>query len=236
MEYPDFLVWCLNAGMTRAQAANLYASTFSGPSTFTWANKPPASAVPTGTEILVSDVGNVGATRWLSDGALWRLAGQQDLVVDFTASPPSATNTSEQVLKTLPALPAGVLMSLRYFSLKVLTSKSGTAETLSARFRIGLTGLTGDASMGTNTALTGTSRNGTCEWMFFASSTTQLRGVGRDPGFGAPGFNSGTATSVYPTNNSVSDMSTNALIMSITVQMSAGVETGTVAHAILTGF
>lgn len=196
-----------------------------------WASLP-AAASWNGMVVPLADF----ATRPLvrSDGTAWRLLAPADLLVDFTAVT-GVANTSEQILKQI-AIPVGLLRALRYFTFKVLYAKSGASETATLRARLGTGGTTSDQAILTNSStLSSTNRAATAEGSFFASSATQLRGVGRDSSFGVGGFIAGSTTTTYPTNATVPDMSANALTLSLSLQMNTGAETGTIAHVILSG-
>lgn len=198
-----------------------------------WASRPAATSLAAGTEILLSGVGSNGWTRWRTDGSVWRLAVPTDIVVDLTNPITGAANTSEQILKQY-LLPAGVLTSLRYFSVKVLSAKSGAAETATLRIRVGSLGTTSDAQVINSAALAGANRVFASESVFFASSATQLRLV--PAGFTAAFAAIASSGVTYPNNTSVSDMAANATYVSVTETMSVGAETATVAHVIITGY
>lgn len=199
-----------------------------------WASLPAAASWP-GMITPINDF----ATRPLfrSDGTSWRPLAPCDIVVDLPVSPSAgAANTTEQVLRQF-TLPAGLLMGCRYFVAKVLVAKSGAAETATIRLRLGsnVTGGLGDQAILTNNStLAGTARAAAVEASFFASSSTQVRGLARDSAFGVGAFIAGSTTTTYPTNFSVPDMAANVLTLSVTAQMSVGAETATVAHVILT--
>lgn len=196
-----------------------------------WASLPPAASW-NGMVVPLLDF----ATRPLvrSDGTAWRLLAPSDLVVDFTPVTGIA-NTSEQILKQV-TIPAGLLRALRYFSVRALFAKSGTSETATFRARLGTAGTTSDQSiMSNNSSLASTNRSATVDGPFFAASATQLRGVSRDSSFGSGSFNAGATSVVYPVNYTIANMDSNVLTLSLSLTMSAGVETGTIAHLILSG-
>lgn len=66
-----------------------------GPTAFTWANRPDATAVQARTRIWISDFGAGGGSEWYSDGTNWRPVGGQIVLpgtvtpVTFTAQSPS---------------------------------------------------------------------------------------------------------------------------------------------------
>lgn len=75
----------------------------------TWAGKPAANSVVSGTEIFVTDMG-INGSMWRSDGAKWSLANSGELVLSQTAVPvilcPSGTWTNTTGTMTLgTALP-----------------------------------------------------------------------------------------------------------------------------------
>lgn len=206
-----------------------------GGGAYTWANRPAAASAGNGAEIVISDVGNVGRTRWRSNGTIWQPAGIQDLWIDTTASS-NTSSTTEGLLKQY-SVPAGLLTGCRYFVIKALYTKSGTSETATFRARLGTAGTTGDQAIITNNStLASTNRAATVEGSFFASSATQLRGLGRDSSFGAGAFFASSTTSVPPTNATIPNMDSNALTLSLTLAMNTGVETGNIVHVVITAY
>lgn len=183
---------------------------------------------------LITNSNATGPKQLANDGTQWRLLAPADLLVD-TAFITGAANTSEQFLKSYN-IPANLLRMLRYFEVKVLYAKSGAAETCTLRARLGTAGNASDVAILTNSStLSGTNRAATIHGSHFASSNTQLRGLGRDSGFGVGGFIAGGTTTTYPTNYTVPALDVTPLILTISAQMSVGAETATIAHVILSG-
>lgn len=84
----------------------------SGPTAFTWANRPDASAVPARTRIWVSDFGVGGGSEWYSDGTNWRPVGNHVILpgtttpVTFTAQSPTFKLNVHHSF----AIPAGMII------------------------------------------------------------------------------------------------------------------------------
>jgi hypothetical protein len=152
MEYPDFITWSLNIGLTRAQAANLFAAGYAGPSGYTWATKPAASAVLTGTTIRISDVG-VSGSLWTSDGTNWRPQNGSLVLwrrVGSLAAPvapnltPTGANLSFAVPDTMN-IPAGMLIpgTTRVQVMAKLRRLGGSGAVGGAGVRLGNSGAAG---------------------------------------------------------------------------------------------
>jgi hypothetical protein len=153
-----------------------------------------------------------------------------DFVSDMAVTAGTAT-LSEQILKQA-VIPAGQFMLARYFSVKLLLSKSGTTDAVTQiRLRLGATGTVADALLGNSTAFLATTRGYTMEFVGTASSATNVRLV---TATNFNNFNSVATTSAPPVNFTVSDMSANSLILSVTVQMAGTTDTPSANSFILT--
>lgn len=174
--------------------------------------------------------GGPGYTRWVHDGAVWRLDGPQDLLVDTTPTVPGGGGTAEQVLRSI-ALPAGLLASLRYMRVAMVMAKSGSTETGAVRLRLGSAGTTADVSVG-QANYAATNRQLSISHEGFASSSTQWRA--KLNGFVSPISGGYGTSSIYPVNYTIPATS-GALQLSITAAMSAAVEIPSIADLVILG-
>lgn len=84
----------------------------SGPTSFLWANRPSAAAVPPRTRIWVSDFGVGGGSEWYSDGTNWRPVGNI-VVLPGTVTPVTFTAQSPAYKICVHhsfAIPAGMII------------------------------------------------------------------------------------------------------------------------------
>lgn len=177
---------------------------------------------------------NIGGGTWFQwDGAnnRWVLSFTKDIIFDTTAAP-GVASISEQFLKQY-TIPAGLLMALRSWSIKVVAYKSATTETQTLRVRLGSAGNATDANLGA--AATHTSRSFALERQFFCPDNTTVRALAGQA-FTAAQWSNSSLNTAYPQNVTVPDMSTTDLFLTISVTQSAAVEIPGVAHVILTGF
>jgi hypothetical protein len=153
-----------------------------------------------------------------------------DFVSDMAVTAGTAT-LSEQILKQA-VIPAGQFMLARYFSVKLLLSKSGTTDAVTQiRLRLGTTGTVADALLGNSNAFSAASRAYAMEFIAAATSPTNIKAI--TAGY-TTNFNSATTTAAHPLNFTVSDMSANSLILSVTVQMAGTTDTPSANSFILT--
>lgn len=83
-----------------------------GPTAFTWANRPDATAVPPRTRIWVSDFGVGGGSEWYSDGTHWRPVNNH-LILPGTITPVTFTAQSPSLKINVHhsfAIPAGMII------------------------------------------------------------------------------------------------------------------------------
>lgn len=89
-----------------------YRTRHSGPTAFTWANRPDASAVSPRTRIWVSDFGVGGGSEWYSDGTNWRPVGDH-VTLEGTVTPVTITAPSPSYKLNIHhsfAIPAGMII------------------------------------------------------------------------------------------------------------------------------
>lgn len=197
------------------------ANTFLGK--FLWANIPAASAVPVGSQILVTNLGQSGVFMF-TNGAFWRPLGGVVEMLSQTVSITTIANTSEQIFTAAQVtFPAGFLQIGCQIQTKAGFSKSGTADTMSTRYRLGSAGTTGDNAFGTTGALTTTSISaGIILDGFIASATTFQKG-----GSGTVSASlSGPSSTAVPAATAIANIS-GANIFSISNVASIGSETVT---------
>lgn len=177
--------------------------------------------------------GGVPYVRWVYDGALWRLDGPQDLIADFTPAA-GVTGTTEQTLKVF-SIPAGLLLSTRYFCVKVLLAKSGSTDTFTAQIRLGVNGNFTDTSLLSWSGLAGASRTAVLESNLLANTSTSIRSVSL--GTRINSFSSATTSAAYPFDTTgLPNMGTLGVSLSIGAVMSGSTDSPTVAHVIFTGY
>lgn len=173
-------------------------------------------------------VGGTGYTRWVHDGAGWRLDGPQDLIVDTTPASAPGGGTAEQIIKSFELAP-GLLSRLRYARVQCIAAKSGSAETGSVRVRIGATGTTADTQVG-QASYAAANRQLTLCHEGFASGATQWRA--KVNGFVSPVSGGYGTSSIYPIN-CVIPATSGALRLSLSASMSATVEVPSIVDLIV---
>jgi hypothetical protein len=112
----------------------------------TWAQRPPASGVPVGSEIVVTDVPAGGRSRWYSDGSYWRPANGSvalgrasgTLAVPVVAALAlAAASNIFFVLPTNILIPAGLVIPGSSLRARATMVHHGSAGTVTARILIG---------------------------------------------------------------------------------------------------
>lgn len=174
--------------------------------------------------------GGIPYTHWFYDGVAWRLDGPQDLFIDASPSVGIAS-TAEQILRQVTVDP-GVLLALRYFTIRTVVAKSGITDAMSAyRVRFGANGTTSDFTLLGDAALTAANRQRANEIPLFATSPTVLRHY-------TNGFGTGTAQSAvsqaYPSQVTVANM-LYAVKISFSAQMAGTTDAPTMASVIISG-
>jgi hypothetical protein len=195
----------------------------------TWANKPTLGANERGAYI-ANDVGaNLngvgGGNVFVWTGTRWKPAGG-NIILDAVDSPnTSIANTAEQNLNPNHiVIPAGVIGTNDRLRLKASLSKSSTVDTSTLRVRFGPLGTVADPILTTITSLATTNLTDAFPLDFKAVSATSIQKLGNastDQSF------SGGNAGAYPAAVAVSSMATNPMYLSITSQMTTGVETVT---------
>ena len=194
-------------------------SNVSGTAIYTWAGKPAVGTVAAGAEILVSNVGAGGYSRWRSDGTYWRPTGGVLLLYCQGSAVTAADNTAEQVLFTT-TLPAG-LVSVPGAKLRIIggCDKSATSNTCTMRSRIGSAGASPDyVVMALSLATTNLTQGYMTILERVASTTVQLIGAGTSTTILKIGANNANARSAAA---GVADMDSLANIISFSTQMDA---------------
>lgn len=175
--------------------------------------------------------GGIPYVRWVHDGTTWRLDGPQSLLVDYSADV-GVTGTATQFLKRRTAAP-GLFALTRGWTGKVHFAKSGGTDSAVYGLRLGPAGDVTDASLALLTLSAG-NRNITMEHRRQVVNATTLRGDYVNPTFGYTGTQSSVAP--YPQDLSVSNMATNAMILSATMAMSGTADAPTLAAMIVEGW
>lgn len=200
--------------------------------TFTWAGRPDATLAAAGTRWTCS--------TYLCDfvrnaaGTAWQLLAPSVLFFDTTAV--NATlSASEQILKSY-AIPAGLLTTLRWISIQVLASKSGTVDVVTARLRLGVAGTTADAAIMNYGNMTAVNRYLAVDSQQFAVSATSLRLLAASNAVGFNGASSNTAAFIPPASSGVVNMATTNQILTVSLQPAGTSDLATVNHVIITGY
>lgn len=198
----------------------------------TWANIPSAAS-NSGRIYPCTDVGDCGLTFWVSNGSAWRLMGPTNLF--YTVTPATgAANTNEQALNPIGTFPAGVLRSLRYWTVKMACAKSGTADGMTIRLRAGTVNTTAATQIISLTgAMVAANRQTFLQCSMFSTSDTNIRLIAdRFNDFGV------TSTAVaHPIDTTVSDMAANAFYMVPTMQnANTGADAPQVSHVHIIGY
>lgn len=176
--------------------------------------------------------GGISYLRWVYDGTTWRLDGPQALLIDYSADT-GTTGTSVQFLKQRTAA-VGLFALLRGWSAKVHFAKSGATDTATYALRLGTAGNATDASLVNATTMTAANRNVPIEHRRAYSSATVLN---LDSVSATSGY-IGTASNAapYPSQVTVPNMTSSALILSAIMTMGASTDTPTVASMVVEGW
>lgn len=191
--------------------------------TFTWAelqaSYPNAggalAALPAGATVLVVESTWQG---WFTPdiaNAYWTVVAPTNPILS-TALLSGTTSGADQIVFS-QLLPAGLLRSCRAFGFKFTYSKSGTTDAQSAGgVRLGTANSTADTSLGsTSSFMSAAQRSLPTELMYFVTSATQLTRGGPQ---NMLGWN-GTASVVTPTTYTVPDLDSNALYLTVGMQL-----------------
>lgn len=109
----------------------------------TWANRPPANLVPSGTELQVTDFNN---QKWISDGAVWRPAQGRVVIYSKTVeslATPLAVLSATGIFALpggAPKIPAGMIIPQMKVCVCTQYRKYGTAGSASVNSKLGTTG------------------------------------------------------------------------------------------------
>jgi hypothetical protein len=200
---------------------------------YSWANRPTASAVPIGTEIIVNDIPAGGRSRWYSDGTNWRVFAPVVLAKKTNTNITQASGTTiaqvaDQIIGVVGPVPAGVLYAGATFMLRasvgrdVNTDAYGTSMTL----RMGTTGGFGDNTISsanlssTFPAAAGSLSTGyeTGQLMLTTTSCAKIGTANAGPSWALLG-SSAAISAASP----VVDITTNAWYISISTTMATAV-------------
>lgn len=185
-----------------------------------WASRPSAAAAGAGA-LKLFDFG-AGAVIMRSDGINWRLLSFSD-VIDNTTTVAGVGSTAEQIIKQV-AVPAGLLMSLRGFSLSYMASKAGgNGVVTQVQMRLGTTGTTADTQVYTTGSWSSAGNLvNSGGRLLRATSATTLRVYNASPN--TPLEAVGAATS-WPIDMTIADSNANDLILSLTVTAASASDT-----------
>lgn len=183
-----------------------------GVQAFTFANKPAAAAVA-GQIIRVSDIGVGNGSLWFSNGTSLRPIAPIRLF--NAASDYSGTYASETVVAQYQ-MPAGLLAVGDEIHILQANTKSGTNDTYTRRYRIGIAGTTSDALVATANSTTVYAAENQIFRLMSATTMRQVT-VATQTSFGA--VTSASSTTTIP------DASANALYINYCLLHASGSET-----------
>ena len=187
---------------------------------FTWANRPLPSEYLG--PLFITDIG--GGSEWISNGInLYPLGGRvtlYDLLTPLTTTAGTAKILAQNIIR------AKMLKDRDIIRITYTATKSGTVETATHNFRLGITGTTSDTSLASTGAPGGTNvAVGNVIEFQRVSPTTLLR-----LGSAVTGGYNGPSTTAIAGAITVPDMDANDLFLSLSSLSSANVETYTL-HA-----
>lgn len=190
---------------------------------YTWAGKP-AAAGRAGAEIRVSDVGAGNpatgeGTVFVSNGTRWKPLNKETVLdaID-TANVGTAVATEQQLNATHALIPAGVIGDYDRLQVQISMAKNGTTDAATLRLRFGPLGTTADPVIAT-IAIAAANQSFGSVMAFKRLSATSLEQEGN----GDASFTGASATAA-PAAVAVSNMDSNGMYLSLTVQMGTGAE------------
>jgi len=226
------LVPIVQSGSTVRTTTQAIANLAGGATTGTYTNMLAVSSPTTGQQFIVTNLG-IGPSLWMYNGTNWRPEGGKILLRSLPLSVTGVVNSLEQIMDQF-TLPMNLLTKNGdRLAFKFAYEKNGTADTLQIRIRIGTAGTTSDTILFSSSALTGANKSvGSLKDFRRVNATTlqHLGAVGNTtPSTGLSAF-SGVQASQQAFSVTVSDLDTNSLFVSTTLQMSAGLETPVLQH------
>ncbi len=199
-------------------AARLLAATSGIP----WASRP--SAASNSGSLAWFDLGaGLSPVLMRSDGSYWRLVSTT-VLIDNNTTVAGIASVAEQIIKQV-TIPAGLLMSLRGFSVSHLASKVGANGAVTTQqYRLGTAGTTADASIhSTGAWSSATSLNTSGGRLLRATSATNLRIYAAS--VNTPLEAVGQATPAWPVDLAISNSDSSDLILSLTVTAASALDT-----------
>ena len=198
-----------------------------------WDSRPASAAA--GDEYLATDLGTAGVLfRWSASLSMWRLANDC-LLYARDADVVGRPGGGEQVLAQVN-IPAGLLPAVGRWSFQHVLGKSGATDACTnASIRLGVAGASPDALIvSPATPMTAANRSFASETMLRRITDTSVAGAGN--GTRLTSFSGGGSAGIIGSAVSVPDMSTTALIMSLSVTMAGTTDTPTSHLVYLQGF
>lgn len=193
-----------------------------------WASRPAVSSVPLRTMLWMTDVGagtnNLGGgSLFFTNSTRWKPVNSGVLLDAVDTTNTSIANTTEQNLNpNRIGIPGGVIGNFDRLRLWVSLSKSGTVDSTTLQIKFGPLGTIADPSIGTITTLATTNQSigFLLEYKRLSATTIQKQGnASTDVSF------NGASAGAFPAAVTVANMDNNAMFLSITSQMTTGVET-----------
>ncbi len=222
--------WQDNNFLTRPDGSAVAVNAHLG--TFTWAARPDFVTAPAGARWFCSTY-NCDFIRNLA-GTAWQLMSPTVFLFDLVAAN-AALSATEQVVKSY-SIPAGLLTSLRWWSLQILASKNGAVDAVTVRGRLGTTGSISDTQILTTGGLTAVNRYSSIDCIQAATSPTNLRLMAGNNAVGFNGSSANTAAFIPPINIATLNMATLDMLLTVTLQPSGATDLATVNHVVFTGY
>jgi len=182
----------------------------------------PNVAASAGAVARVSNVGPTGAgSLWISNGTRWwPLNGTVGL---YTLAARSSNIATTETVVAQYLIPAGVFQVGDRIRVSLSMTKSGTTDIGTLTFRFGTAGTTADTSMGGGTLLVAGNRSAQVIQDFRLLTTTSLQRLTGTVA-GSQGY-LGPATSAFTSAVAVSDTSTTAQYLTITINSGGATDT-----------
>lgn len=196
----------------------------------TWALRPAAANNPN--IVRFSDVGGGtgntgGGNLFYSNGVRWKPINGVALLDAVDTANTSIANTAEQQLNPNHiVIPAALVGDYDRLRIKMTLTKSGAVDTATVRLRFGPLGTTADPLIAASIVLTGTNQSYGALIDFKRTGATTLQKLGNGDISSSFG---GLLAGVIAAPVTVSSMTSNPMYLTISSQMTTGVETVSVS-------
>lgn len=181
----------------------------------------------------ITDIGPTGGTLFSWNGSVWYLVARAILAYDLSLHTAATLDTNENILASY-TMPAGLLKAGRMLTFNLGFAKDGTTDNMTGRLRIGSLGTTADTAISSlsNGTMIASQRSGCIQTILdTATANTTLRHLGL-LSFNS-GFSAGASATVWPSDVTVADFTSNPLIASFSSTMGGATNHGQVAQIIV---